>query len=144
MRDTSRVQGEDCRYLRELLTERGVNGVDAVIDGLPDVQGALATVAYYDDQRSKTTGLLLHLLRSGEHNGYRRQPAVPLGRVLSPAERDEKREAARQRWVAAGLSESEALWAAAAELTRHGTLTVVAMRAHLQREHPELYEEATP
>lgn len=73
------VEGEKA-HLRELLVARGVNNVDRLIDGLTDLQGAVCTVQYWDDQRGrKGKGLLVHLLQTGEASSYLRQqePGIP-------------------------------------------------------------------
>lgn len=73
-------------HLTALLVERGVSGVDELVVAFEDadLNGALATVAYYDDAGSKGTGLLVHLLRQREHFGYRRpgeRAAIPARQV---------------------------------------------------------------
>lgn len=77
-------RSELCR----LLEERGVSDADTIVAGLEDVEGGLATVAYYDDQpRAQGAGLLIYLLRKGGAVGYRRpgeRSEVPSSAV-SPA-----------------------------------------------------------
>lgn len=119
--------------LRELLAERGVSRIDALLDELPDIQGALATVSYYDDQCPKSTSLLVHLLRSGEKATYRRpQPTATLGGR-------ERFQDEQQYWLDAGFTEAESIFAASAALTR-GRPDVDVMREHLRLTRPSLYE----
>ncbi len=73
--------------LVSLLTERGVIQPDSVADAVGDVEGAIATVAYWDDQPGdKGTGLLVWLIREGNQNGYRRpgERGKPPARTITP------------------------------------------------------------
>lgn len=61
--------------LLSLLVERGVTSAVGVVDSLgDDLDGAFATIAYYDDQpvAKQGAGLLVYLLKEGGMGGYRR------------------------------------------------------------------------
>lgn len=64
-----------------LLTERGIDEPGVFADGM-EYEALIATVAYFDDKPGeKGAGLLVHMLRSGKHGGYRR----PGERTAAPA-----------------------------------------------------------
>ncbi len=62
--------------LCKLLSERGVMVVDEVVERLTDEElpGALATIAYFDEQpeEKQTAGLLVYTLRQGGFANYKR------------------------------------------------------------------------
>ena len=57
--------------LARALTDRGVNGADRLVDAVTDVDGAFRAVDYFDAQQNATPGLLVHMMRTGEHFDYR-------------------------------------------------------------------------
>lgn len=60
--------------LLAMLSERGITNPDQLVGSLVDLQGAVRTVEYWDDKPGTNgPGLLIHLLRSGDHNGYERK-----------------------------------------------------------------------
>ncbi len=60
--------------LRKLLEERGVEGITYLTEDFSDeeIEGAIATVAYCDEQPKAGTGLLVWLLKKGGVAGYRK------------------------------------------------------------------------
>lgn len=120
--------------LAQALVKRGVPNGGEIATALADLEGCMATVAWWDDRRgAKTPGLLVHMLRTGQQRDY--SPSA------SPAA------TGRRRWDetldemrAMGFDERELPFAASAWLTR-GPTTVETMRAHLKAQIPSLYEE---
>ncbi len=76
-----------------LLKERGVSMTDPLIASFEDedLAGVVATIRYWDDQKPHTgPGLLVHMIRSGEHTGYKRREdrgKAPAGTITPALER---------------------------------------------------------
>ena len=73
--------------LTTLLNERGVDDATPIVDALTDVVGGFATVAKWDDKPgSKTTGLLVWMLRHEDGAHYKRpEERQPVTTPQSPS-----------------------------------------------------------
>lgn len=120
--------------VEKLLAERGIDDAATFVDSLPDLDGAVATVAYFDDYRGrKSKGLLVSLLRSGRENGYRRPEVTPSASDRGAALEDEMR--------TMGFEERLVPFAASAVSVR-GPASKERIEGHLRASQPWLFGDA--
>lgn len=112
-----------------MLADRGVINGAEVIDGLENLEGALATIAYFDDKAgAKTGGLLVYLLRTGEASDYRR-----------PETSSDRGAALEDEMRAMGFEERLVPFAASAVSVR-GPASKERIEGHLRVSQPWLFE----